>query len=228
MKHLITYLLLLLLWSVGCQKDKSIAPTANRIRFDDMQVGQKSRYVYFLGGIQGQMGSAESFQYVSDTLEVEVMESNGNTFTLRESLTPGSLSILYPDSIGSHGGNAPNVFQVKIHNDSLSFPPQPSQGLFRSHLFMNFGLPLRLNNIQEPKNEMEYWYPKNIYTGSYIEDYEQLSTDYARLNLAMDYSAVVVDGDGYYLLYASDSGIVRSGFRGSWAPRGGGWDLLPE
>ena len=220
-------LLLLLAFAFGCDKD-AILPD-NLVRFDQMEVGQKSRYLRFQGG-SCSVNNPTLFKYLPDTLVLEVTAKDGDVYRLKEYLTPGSLSSVYPDSIGIGGGSSEITFKLKIADGEIALF-EPAQDFFAARLFINRALTFPLEDIAMPELNISFWYPASTPTYEpmgYVKNYEQLGVSYPRLNVVLDYGPMASDGPGAFHLYAPEHGIVRSGYRSGWCNAGWGWDLLPK
>src|SRR5262245_61259619 len=103
--------LVALLLAAGCDDDPSQPspqpPASSPIRFDQLAVGQESRYAFFHCTQYGAPGPGTQI-YASDTLLVAVVSETAGRFRVTETLTPGSISrqdstnIPDPDSVYSY------------------------------------------------------------------------------------------------------------------------------
>lgn len=228
-KELLPIALFFLLVTVGCKKETPDSPpnlSENRIRFDQLAIGQKSRYVRFRAG--SCIGPNNDFVYLSDTLLLEVVDNQSNVFTLKESFTANSLSILYPDSTDAWFDASEIEIKLFFEQDTAKvvIPPTPHPISNVSRIFSILPLPLAEDNLSI--QTIATWFPDEDGKG-YVKNYQQLGNNYPRLNFVANYYPMFGDGPGDFYLYKTDYGIVRSGSRNGWCPDDGtGWDLLSD
>lgn len=235
MKKVLLFILIILAFSACREEDpEPLGSGANPIRFDKLEVGQKSRYIR-LQGEGGLSGAPFDFQYLKDTLVLEAIATAdiGEGVTLLEYLTPGSSIFSKPaDERVLMGGTDPLSVKVQVKNGELIFPKSaPGMPLLR--LFLSGIEKFPLTPIQQPDIKMKGWQPDvaglaDVDAGR-VTNHTQLGATYPVLNLLRDYRPMTYDGPGHFHLYSAENGIVRSGWVNPWTALGGeAWDLLPE
>jgi hypothetical protein len=206
----------------------------NPIRFDNLQVGQKSRYIRLKG--ESRLGEAPyNFVYLKDTLVLEALATAdfGEGITLTEYLTPGSEVFSKPEAERNiNGGTGVYTFKVQVKNGALILLKQ-APGTPLPRLFMSGIEKLPLAPIQQPDIAFTGWQPDieqlaDLNSGR-VKNHKQLGVVYPALNLVRDYRPMTYDGPGHFQLYSAENGIVRAGWINPWqAFAGQAWDLLPE
>jgi hypothetical protein len=212
------FLLIVSIWS--CQSDETLRAfdaaddCPNCINFENLQVGQQSRYIAFRGNRDFE---AQKWRYESDILVVKVAAQANDTFAFEEYLTSD------PDSV--------RVYHVSISNDAINIHlPEYWNG---SWLFQG-GLNLHLS--RSPSNpqpaQLKGWEAivrcETAPCYGYFSEYKQLDFIYQDLYVYHNYGPMAWDGNGYFTIYNQKYGIVRSVSVGSWIPIGYGWDLIVE
>ena len=214
---------------VACHKE-SPAPVPNpgHIRFDDLAVGQRNKYLIFLG--EGYYDAAyDQYAYTDDTLKVEIIAQDDKGFLVEESLdVVGEINDWLKDDRDS-------VYQyyIKIENDSLKFAPKTGlylgSRLWRYWWSSKKGLPLA--KIESPETEIKGWITTlpycECYHQGFAKDYKLFGKNYERLNVIVDDQAMALDGPGKNIVYAPEYGLVRFVTYSWWTSTGIGWDLLP-
>jgi hypothetical protein len=108
----------LFLFFIACKKDEVTpkgAQNPNPIRFDNPAIGQASRYVRFSDSNAND--DDNNFNFIKDTLVLEIVASDSNGFKVKETLTPGS------DCLSQTGNPcSPDAifYYFKIENDSVT------------------------------------------------------------------------------------------------------------
>lgn len=120
MKNLAMLMLVLsLVWTACSKKDDNILPVpdASKINLSDLRIGQKSTYV----GYEMTCSDTPILTYTGDTLNVEVIEKDGNLF-LRETFTKHSPMIaIHPDG---------TTYSVSANSDFLLLKDRAGSRLF--------------------------------------------------------------------------------------------------
>jgi len=214
-----------------CKKDNSCSepqPVSNQIRFDALAVGQVSHYIS-LSGEEYYSNEFDNFQYLDDTLRLEIVGKDANGYKVKESLH------YVGDTHESLGWDKDSVFyyHLRISADTLRVLPIGASYL-RSRIFTHElsqqGLPLK--KITSPKVEILGWKTSLNYCEcrqqGYAENYTLFGKTYDRLNVIVENSAMAWDGNGMTYAFSKGTGIVRFSTYGWWTQSGYGWDLLPE
>lgn len=205
----------------GCDTTSPEQPASGHVDFSDLQVGQSSWYIGFRGG-NIYDAQADFFEYVADTLILEVAEQTETGFVFLEQIRPGSQSLaLWQDSIRYH---------VSIVNDALSITPINIDAL-NSALFLVSNHAFQLNPLEDNEALLDGVKITSeaqglLFTG-FIQNHTQLNQQFEHLNFLTDASATPVDGPAYTIIYNRSSGIVRSFTTSVWTGEATGWDLLP-
>ncbi|MFN0175354.1 MAG: hypothetical protein ACKVU0_11945 [Saprospiraceae bacterium] len=228
-----TAILCILLFS-ACKHDPRVypdpdpIPNPNPIRFDNLTVGQSSRYIG-LWGEDYYTNNNNHFGYTDDTLQLKIVGLDTQGFKVEETFhyTGDVLSWWNYDKDSVYH------YYLKIKADTLRF--NPSHGTYiNSRIFGYFtvinGLPLA--DITSPKIEISGWKTNLPYcecrrTG-YAEDYSLFGQTYPRLNVVVDNSPISFDGNGETHVFSKAKGIVRYSTYSWWTQAGIGWDLLPQ
>lgn len=211
----------------GCGKDSTPPPVANPIKFDAMAVGQKLHYKALLG--YNYYSSTDTFVYIQDTLQLEIIGQDDKGFLVEERLQYTNDSVVWfkndRDSIYH--------YYIRLENDTLRFMPLGSNYL-ASRIFENelvhSGLPLVAFNDQKVqingwKTSLDYCECRRT---AYAEDYTLFGKNYERLNILINNTAMALDGSGHTYMYSSSQGIARFSTYSWWTQNGYGWDLIPE
>lgn len=213
----------------ACQKDQDTAgaPKENTLQLSKMEVGQKNYYLRLSGeGFRDQPPFTS--EYLPDTLVLEVTAVDGDVFTLKEYLTPGSASILTPDKVTPPpNGSGEYVYKVKVADGKVQYVGMVS-GQWRPHLFPKETMVLSLSDITGQEIKLSGWMPGADVTvnQAYLLDFQLGKSTYDRLNFVRDYNDMAFDGTGYFYLYNEKVGIVRVGYVSSWGMPGMAWDLM--
>lgn len=204
----------------------------NPIIPNNLQVGQRNRYLLFSGSQYG-AASGENFAYLPDTLIVEVSEKNSNGFVFKEYFTCGSLPVkgalwlvVYADSAITH--------QVRVVNDSLWFEPDPEIGscCTASRLTFQRSVKLPLKRVSSPETAIDGWKTTQPYAETdrmaFIQNANLLGKTWPFLNTAILNRGMATDGPGFTFLYDGEYGIARSVYYSWWSQEGFGFDYLKQ
>ena len=206
---------------------ENLPPYTGPIRFDSLEIGQRSRYIALLGEDYG--SNNENFAYTTDTLRLTVVAQDANGFLIEESFKyVGSVSNWFDyekDSIFR--------YYVKVVDDTLRFK-QVGASYWRSRIIGYYGgrdgLPMA--DISSPKIDITGWRTNLGYCEcrqvGYAEDYSLFGKTYPKLNVLVDNAAMAFDGNGETYVYSKTIGIVRFSTYSWWTRSGYGWDLLNE
>jgi hypothetical protein len=221
MKRLCLIALGLAMLGLACPRDIAPKPTScsNCINFAAPAVGQQSRYLAFEGEASHQ-NDQPGVDYLNDTLTVTVISEASTGFLLEEfhSGIPGSS----------------RRYLLRLASETLSWIGTTDN---QESWLLNKTLPLSAEpgwdwplEVQDNPGKQRGWVIDLDCSAcvGYIEDYQQLGTDYPRLNVWLNNEGTFVDGPGYTYLYNSRDGLVRSLVFNPWTSRSGGWDRLAE
>lgn len=198
------------------------------IRFDSLQVGQRSRYIGLSG--KNYHTQADDFVYTDDTLYLKIVaQDDVKGYLVEESMNyVGDVHPwLSPDRDSVYR------YYIKVSGDSLHLQGTSGAYFYSRFFFYELkkrNLPLtdftdQVINLSGWKTELGYCECRR--TG-YTEQYTLFGQNYERLNVLLDNSPMALDGNGETYAYSSVYGIVRASTYSWWTSEGIGWDLLPE
>lgn len=234
MQHLFFFLLLLfatILLSPSCTRCPEMedpVTSAGPIRFDQLSVGQRSRYI----GLEAEnyhSGDGSEFTYSDDTLVLEIVGQDAQGFKVAETLH-------YVDSVSNwheYDRDSTYLYYLTVIGDTLRLTPVGAP-YFRSRLFVYYassdGLPLA--NFGDMEVAIKGWKTDLPYcecrkTG-FTKDYTLFGESYPLLNVLLDNTSMQVDGPGHTYVYSAEDGVVKFSQYSWWTSTGYGWDLLPE
>lgn len=210
--------LTVILWS--CQQEDDVQTLAladncpNCINFENLQVGQQSRYVAFKGKRDFE---EQAWHYESDTLVVNVVAQENTHFIFEEFLTTN------PDSI--------RKYTVALSADSVKI--NLSEYWVGSWLFQGGQhIAIALAPTNQQFAEIKGWeaiVDCNLAPCyGFLSEYKQNRVVFNNLYVYHNYGPMAWDGNGYFAIYNQKYGVVRSVSVGSWVPVGKGWDLIME
>ena len=216
---------LMLFFTACCPEPEDIS--SNPVHFDNLAVGQKSRYL-LLSGDDYYLQDSFNFDYLDDTLTLEIVDLNNEGFKVKETMQYTGDTHAYLQ------GEKDSVYYYyfNVVNDTLRITKSGSlwvnSRIFGYNSAQN-GLPL-IDYTDHPV-EIKGWktsFPYcECFNSGYTEHYEQFGIHYDRLNVWLQNSPMSFDGSGSTFLYSNTHGIVRMSTYSWWSQSGFGWDLLP-
>jgi len=235
-----------LLMMVGCSKNEvpledfteipEEESVEQSIDFLNLEVGQKSKYLLYRGGLEGPWGSYLLFEYLPDTLVLEVVGENNGLFQVEEKITKGSAVfnegfskkyIKYPDSVYSYA--------ISVSGNQFVVTSTNAQAFNCSRLFKFCSLQLNLTYTGLNENQIIGWLPTTWLAGgtryASLPEYEQFGILYKNLNIYLKNEKVSVDGYGYSYIYSAEHGLVMTAFGyniHNGTDSSHGWALLPD
>lgn len=228
MKYFCFFLLVSALFSCRDRRESLLPDPGAHIRFNDMQIGQTSRYLRFSGENYYDPNNF-NFIYLADTLVLRIIGADANGYLVEEKLTPGSAclngGVFLPDADSTF------VNYWKIENDTVSL--HAANGAFWPYSHFVYGaFALPLASFTEPSVEITGWKTNHSYTESYWTAVDPAYTlfghFYADLNVLTDNRPMATDGPGALFVYNPENGIVKTASYSWWTQTGEGWDLLPD
>ena len=229
MKSLAALLLFVLVFG-ACKGDDEAAPApvAADINLRYLEPGQQSRYVLLRGEnyLDAQNGN---YEYLADTLVLEVISEDEVGFLVSERLTPGSASL----NGAFHVAFAESTFFFYLIDDAETgqLRIQSTNERNRSRLFFTpdgDGLPM--TQFEEPVVQMNGWKTDLPLVQSRIEarlnQYRFADQTFAAVNVLLDNRDMRAVGVGHTHLYAVDGPLLRSSRYSAQTGEGFGWDLL--
>ena len=212
----------------SCKKDPTEpVQTGNNIQFDNLAVGQQSKYLGLLGEKYFE-STWDDFVYTDDTLVLEVVSHDNLGFKVAESLH-------YVGDVEpwmAQEKDSVYYYYLNVVNDSLKVQPIGTnfvQSRIWTYMVENNGLPLL--PIQTQKVQIQGWKTDlsycECYREGYTENYTLFGELYDRLNVVVDNTPMALDGAGSTYAFSGKHGAVRFSTYGWWTQSGYGWDLLP-
>ncbi len=200
----------------------------------NLEKGQIFRYVLLLGS---DYYHSDTFYYSGDTLQLEVLEVNGDSLLISERITDLS-NMKFEEDYSYDWYNDRDAVHTNywiLRNDSLIF--EPVSGRFKSHLISydhitdipyNINLSLRLFNEEEV--EITGWKTSYPYTEDHVElftnNYSLFGNQYERLNINIYNPRLGSDAFGFTTVYSKDYGIIKTSKYLFFTKSGIGWDKL--
>ena len=252
MKNLraLTYFFALSLFIMSCKNDDDIVvdetetetetevdevDEAQMFNFETLEVGQTFQFSLLFGELYYDNEEKELYEYTGDTLEIELLEIQGNIFTFSERILPTSAIFDSADDYYWMGRDSVYTNDWVIENDSLKIQAADGEFDIRSHLFFfgNFwerGVFIPLNDFNTESTAIEGWKTAEDFCECnmdlYTVNFSLFKTEYDRLNVAIRDEPMAGDGNGNTYLYSKNDGIVRSTHYSAWTGRGFGWDRI--
>ncbi|HRW74387.1 MAG: hypothetical protein H6568_08090 [Lewinellaceae bacterium] len=225
----------------SCRKDPDTGtPTPGTnpdpIQIGCLMVGQESAFIRFTGDQYFVSGNS-NITYYADTLVMTVVSEDNGIYTLSESLTPNSVSVVN-DLLPA----ADTTYFLRATVDQDTFWIEPLTGDYGISWFFgevakrnsNYskyvvgGLPL----IDFQGQEVAFlgWKTTHpygeVYKEAHMVDQALLGTVYPFLNVLIDNAAMAYDGPGFTMIYEPKGRLVRTSVVNWWTQSGGGWDRL--
>ncbi len=199
------------------------------IRFDQLAVGQRSRYTAFEGE-NCRNGDGLQFTHFKDTLVLEIVGQDAQGFKVMETLH-------YADGTSSwysYNRDSTYYYYFLVSNDTLRLAPIGTNYVV-SRLFTDYFAPfagLPLANFTDTEVKMKGWLTDLPFCEcrkmGFTKKYKLFGKKYSRLNVLMENTAMQGDGLGYTYVYSAMDGLVKFSTCSAFTSSGYGWDLLPE
>lgn len=228
-------LLLFCIFIIGfgqsCKKKEIELPEETElgvINFMSPQIGQKSHYRLFRGE-DIRDNSNNNFEYLDDTLVVEIISEDENGFLTQEYLTPHSRSLNGENNVAF----ADSTWYYYLSIEEQVLQVKQLTGYNRTRLF--FLSPggdqgLNLQPIASPRLEVLGW-KTNVpfaeeFTAGMLQDYRQFEKSYPHLNVVIENRPMQEGLPGYMHIFSAEEGLVRSAEYSDLNGLGFGWDAL--
>ena len=198
-------------------------PDKGLIRFDNPEVGQRSRYVSFQAS-KDVATDEVTFIYKPDTLVLIITQKESDKWVVREFLTEGSENDFLQDEVV--------IRHLSVDSDSAYFS-RPSSAFSVSLVFIGDRMNIPLQPVSEPAPLNPdcmplFGYETKVWM-QYTTNYSQFGQTFHHLNDFYDYSEMAGDGLGLMYAYGPSYGLVRWTWVSAWEQdKAEGWDLLPE
>ncbi len=222
---------------ISCNKDDSNSTksfgSGNKINYENLEVGQISKYVFFIGEEYLNLTRC-NYIYYTDTLVQEIISQDENGFLVQEVLTPGSASlnnasnVAFPDAVFHYYLNV----NEDSENNNLELVTKDARlktRLFQLSSQTTSSLPMK--ELEEKEVEIIAWSTSepNIdgILEAYVLNYENFNFTFPRLNVYFDNRDIKFGAPGTVNIYSKRYGLVRALQYNSSSGKGYGWDLLP-
>ncbi len=210
----------------GCGSDGG--GSVHPISFDDLAVGQRSRYAVLVG--EDYASPTESpYRYVDGVLVAEVVGHDDLGFRVREWFDV-PVDVTQAAELEELEPGAVYEYRLRVNGDALEVllaVDHPRSRLFQS--WTNRALPL--DDIEGQQTAIFGWRAAlpycECYEEAFVVDGQIRGATYGRLNVVVDNEAMQVDGPGATKLYSARHGLVRSTRYSWWTGGGVGLDLIP-
>ena len=218
-----------LLCLFSCKKDPIKIIEETKVNFENPKVGNFSHYV-LLQGENIRDRDNNSYEYMTDTLRIEIVDIDENGYLIEETLTAGSASLN-----GENNVSFPTQtisYYLNISDEMVSIKNLHTR--IKSRLFF---MPDEIEGLQTAKYEdlevkMESWKTslpfQTKFQLAFLENFELLGKMYDHLNVVINNDPMKDQLSGYTHIYSMKDGLVRSSSYSAHTDKGFGWDLLPE
>jgi hypothetical protein len=203
----------------------------------NLREGQIFRYVLLRGS--DYFSNNDNFYYCGDTLQLEVLDVDGDRFLISERVTDlSNMKVNNDESYYYYGVDKDATYTNYwiIRNDSLIFEPITDE--FKSHLIVSwvahaysaYNPNLPLGSFDGEEVQITGWkssYP--YYEGNvklFTNNYNLLDHYYDFLNILINNYQLAGDLSGYTTVYSPRYGIVKTSTYDFWPSEGIGWDKL--
>jgi hypothetical protein len=204
---LILVSILIIFTTISCKKEDTPPDAGGNIQFDNLKVGQKSRYVKW----QSKKWWEETdttFKQMPDTVTLTIVSQDTAGFKVSE----------------SHNAGTSSTYYFKIEGDTLRVKPFVPNGEFGSFLFYssNMSFVLKDNNLE--KTVLTRWaVPKNmnVVKSFYkVENFKINATTYDNAIAYFNSMPIIVDGPAIFNIYKKEKGFISFQSLGGFAPLG--------
>lgn len=194
---------------------QSVEP-GNHINFDNMQIGQQSKYAGY-NSRTPKSDSDTAYSATGDTIVLTVIAKDENGFKISEESLNKKVKTVY--------------YYFQIAGDSLFVKPQPGETALGSALISQKHLSYVLNDNNLPKWTANQWGvidQSGVLKGfGIVENVKILNTNYNSAIAFYDSTEIIWDGPAYTKLYSKRSGFISFQTTGYFAPNGNIFYLIP-
>jgi len=206
-------------------------PDEGDINFEDLKVGQRSRFVQFEMTYSYETKET-NVTYLTDTLVVAITEKNEDHWIVKEFLTQNSIS--RTDKSSGWGTMIDSIFQsnLSLEGDSIHFYRNPEDWFVTFAFHQEQKFPLSLISDEGPENNsgLPLFSISNASRWTeYLKNYNHYDIVFPRLNIYFNYKEVAFDGWGYTYVYGPSNGLIRVAWVSAWTTNeADGWDFIPR
>lgn len=228
-------LVLACLFVSSCKKEPIepivvINPHGN-INLTNPKIGQQSRYVLFRGE---DIKDNENFnyEYLPDTLAVEIVAEDENGYMVKEFLTAGSRSLNGENNVAF--ADSTWYYYIYVDQEDESLKVKQRGNYYRTRLFFLYNeneRGLSTQQIASPTTEIMGWktslpFAKELVSAR-VNDFNVFGQQYESLNVVIDNRPMQESLPGSTHVFSLEEGLIRSAEYSDFDGRGYGWDVLP-
>jgi len=220
----------------SCKKEE-VQPTIEdntrtNINLTKPEIGQQSRYILFRGE-DIKDDDNFSFEYLPDTLAVEIIAEDENGYLVKEFLTPGSLSLNGENNVAY--ADSTWYYYIYVDDTDQSLKVKQRGNYYRTRLFFLYDEQSRglgLQQIASPETEIRGWkttlpFEKDFMTAR-SSDFTLFDTKYDAVNIVIDNRPMLEGLPGSTHVFSLEQGLIRSSEYSDFDGKGYGWDVLPQ
>lgn len=204
----------------------------NNIDLTNPEIGQQSRYVLFRGE-DIKDDDNFNFEYLPDTLAVEIISEDENGYMVKEFLTPGSRSLNGENNVAY--ADSTWYYYIYIDEADSSLKVKQRGNYYRTRLFFLYDEESRglgLQQIASPETEIMGWKTSLPFTKNFVtartSDFTLFDTKYESLNIVIDNRPMEEGLPGSTHIFSLEQGLIRSAEYSDYDGKGYGWDVLPQ
>jgi len=218
-----------LLCLFSCKKEPIQIVEETKVNFENPKVGNFSHYV-LLQGENIRDRENHQFEYMKDTLRIEILDIDENGYLIEEKLTEGSASLNGENNVSFPSQTI--SYYLNISEKVISI--QNLHPRIKSRLFFMADETegLQTEKYEELEVEMESWKTslpfQTNFQLAFLEDFELFGKMYPHLNVVINNDPMKEQLSGYTHIYSLEDGLVRSSSYSALTDKGFGWDLLSE
>ena len=207
-----------------------VNPNGN-ISLTNPKIGQQSRYVLFRGeDIKDDENFA--YEYLADTLAVEIVAEDENGYMVKEFLTSGSRSLNGENNVAF--ADSTWYYYIYVDQEDRSLKVKQRGNYYRTRLFFLYNeneRGLSTQQIASPSTEIIGWkttmpFEKELVSAR-VTGFDMFGQDYESLNVVIDNRPMHDGLPGSTHVFSLEDGLIRSAEYSDFDGKGYGWDVLP-
>lgn len=234
--NLLTLALVLSCLLVSSCKKEPIEPIViqnpnGNISLTNPKIGQQSRYILFRGeDIKDDENFA--YEYLPDTLAVEIVAEDENGYMVKEFLTAGSRSLNGENNVAF--ADSTWYYYIYVDQGDQSLKVKQRGNYYRTRLFFLYDeneRGLSIQQIASPSTEIMGWKTTLPFTkelvSARVTDFDMFGQKYESLNVVIDNRPMHEGLPGSTHVFSLEHGLIRSAEYSDFDGKGYGWDVLP-